>query len=341
MRSLFIRKYGGPEVLELRTLPDPLPARGEVRIRVERAGLNYADIAARMGVYPDAPKPPMVVGYEVSGRVDAVGEGVEGVKTGARVFALTSFKGQSDVVCVPKSAVFPIPEGVDFDAAAAMPVNYLTANHLLFAVGNIKPGAKVLLHMAAGGVGFAVLELLRTVGSVEVFGTASASKHEALRAAGVAHPIDYRTQDYASEVRRITGGQGVQLVLDPLGGPDWRRGYRLLAPGGQLIAYGWSNLSPGTRRNVGRVVGQYFQMPRFSPLQLMDDNRTVSGVNLGRLWDRAEIVLPQMQKLSALLGSGAVKPRVDKVFALSEGVEAHRYIHERRNMGKVLFDCTR
>src|SRR5690349_16952557 len=226
MKAIWITKYGGPEVLAVRDGPDPEPGPGEVRVRVRAAGLNFADIMARLGLYPDAPKPPCVVGYEAAGVVDALGSGVAGPPVGARVLALSRFGGQADVICIPAAHAVPMPAAMSFEEAAALPVNYITAYHALFRVAALRPGEKVLVHMAAGGVGIAALQLCRTVEGVETFGTASASKHGALRDEGCHHPIDYRTRDYEAEVRGLTGGRGVDVVLDPLGGRDWRKGYR-------------------------------------------------------------------------------------------------------------------
>jgi len=341
LRSLFITRHGGPEVLQVREVPDPTPGPGEVRVRVARAGLNFAEIAARLGLYPDAPRPPTVVGYEVAGTVDTVGRGVESVAKGDRVLALTRFGGHSDLVVTPAGSVLRLPEGMSFDQAAALPVNYLTAYHILFHVHALKPGQKVLVHMAAGGVGHAAIQLARTVPDIELFGTASASKHARLREWGVHHPIDYRSKDYAEEVRRLTGGRGVDLVLDPLGGPDWAKGYALLRPAGHLICYGWANLVGGQRRSLLRVAGQFLLAKRFSPPALISENRTVSGVNLGHLWGEKALLAGHLRKLLELYSKGEVRPHVDQVFPLSEGAAAHRYLQERKNVGKVLFDCTR
>lgn len=341
MRSLFITRYGGPEVLQVRELPDPIPGPGEVRVRVARAGLNFAEIAARLGLYPDAPRPPTVVGYEVAGTVDAVGQGVESLTPGDRVLAVTRFGGHSDQVVTPARSVLRLPEGMSFDHAAALPVNYLTAYHMLFHVHELRPGQKVLVHMAAGGVGHAAIQLARRVPEVELFGTASASKHARLREWGVHHPIDYRTKDYAVEVRRLTGGKGLDLVLDPLGGPDWAKGYGLLRPAGHLICYGWANLVAGERRSLLRAALQFLQAKRFTPPALISENRSVSGVNLGHLWSEKALLAGHIGKLLELYSKGEVRPHVDQVFPLSEGAAAHRYIQARQNVGKVLFDCTR
>ena len=340
MRALTITRYGGPEVLALLEAPDPLPAPGQVRIRVMRSGLNFADVSARVGLYPDAPKPPLVAGYEVSGTVEALGEGASGPPVGTAVLAFTRFGGHATHAVADARVVVPLPPGMTLDQAAALPVNYFTAHHMLHRVGNIRPGRSVLVHMAAGGVGLAAIQLCRAVGGITLFGTASAAKHGFLREAGVDHPIDYRTTDWAAEVGRLTGGRGVDLILDPLGGQDWDRGYRLLAPAGQLICFGFANLVSGPKRNAPRVVWQLLQVPRWGPLKLMNDNRTVSGVNMGRLWGEVAQMGATLREVLDLFARGAISPRVDRVFPLTEGAAAHRFMQERRNVGKVLFDCS-
>jgi synaptic vesicle membrane protein VAT-1 len=336
MRAIWITKAGGPEVLAVRETPDPEPAPGEVRIRVRAAGLNFAEVMARQGLYPDAPKPPCVVGYEVSGVVDGLGTGAPPELVGKRVLALTRFGGHADTVCVPADLVAEIPDGVGFEEAAALPVTYLTAYHMLFRVANVRPGERVLVHMAAGGVGIAVLQLLRTVDGVESFGTASAGKHDVLRAEGCTHPIDYRSVDYAAEVRRLTAGEGLDVVLDPLGGPDWKKGLALLRPVGRLVCYGFANLSGGGRRNLLRAARQLTGVPLFTPLGLMDGNRTVSGVNLGHLWGRTDLLRADLAALLDLWRSGRISPRVDSTYPFDRAADAHRQLSERRNVGKVV-----
>ncbi len=336
MRAVFITRRGGPEVLDVREAPDPVPGPGEVRIAVRAAGLNFADVMARMGLYPDAPRLPAVVGYEVSGVVDALGPGVTSPAIGERVLALVRFGGQAEKVVVPALQAMAMPEGMTFEQGAALPVNYLTAWHALFRVGRLSPGQSVLLHMAAGGVGIAALQLCATVPGVTVLGTASAAKHEILRGEGCHHPIDYRTADYEPEVLRHTGGRGVDLVLDPLGGADWRKGYRLLRPAGLLVTYGFANLAPGKHRSVIHALRQLLAVPRFSPLRLMEDNRGVAGVNLGRLWGEPEMVLGELRALLALFREGRIRPRVDAVFRFEEAAAAHERLQGRGNVGKLL-----
>jgi NADPH:quinone reductase-like Zn-dependent oxidoreductase len=336
MRAVWITSTAGPDGLQVRETADPEPGPGQLRIRVHAAGLGFAEVMAAQGLYPDAPKRPCVLGYEVAGVVDAAGTDAGAFAPGSRVVALTHFGGHSDVVCVPADQVFAIPDGKDFAEAAALPVTYLTAYHMLFRVACVRPGERVLVHMAAGGVGTAVLQLCRTVPGLEVFGTASAAKHALLRAEGCTHPIDYRTVDYATEVRKLTGGEGVDVVLDPLGGADWRKGLKLLRPCGRLVAYGFATLTSGERRRPLHVLARAAGIPLLTPLQLMNSNRTVSGVNLGHLWARMDLLREEFQELITLWAAGTITPLVDSSYSFAQAGEAHRRILARQNTGKIV-----
>ena len=196
MRAVVITEHGGPEVLRVHERPDPPVGPGEVRIAVKAAGINFADTLARTGLYPDSPKVPCVVGYEVAGVVESVGDGVESVRPGDRVIAGTRFNGQAELVTVRESMVYELPEQLSFEEGAAFPVNYATAQAGLVVMGGLKEGERVLIHAAAGGVGISATQIAKRIGA-EVFGTASASKHSAIREQGVDHAIDYRSQDFA------------------------------------------------------------------------------------------------------------------------------------------------
>jgi NADPH:quinone reductase-like Zn-dependent oxidoreductase len=337
MKQLVIPRHGAPEVLEVRDAPDPAVRPGTIRIRVRAAGVNFSDLLARQGLYPDAPKPPCTIGYEVSGLVDAVGAGVTTVHDGDRVVATTRFGGQSELVVVPAAAVFRLPEGWTFEQGAAFPVVYLTAHHMLVRVAAARRGETVLVHAAAGGVGLAVAELGRILG-LRVLGLASSGKHEILREYGV-EPFDSRDPRWFDAVRRSTP-RGVDVVLDAVGGDSWRHGYRLLAPAGRLVCYGASVLSEGSRRNIVRTLWRVLRFPRFGPLTLMNDNRSVAGVNLGHLWNDEALLAPQVEALLGYAREGKLTPRVDRAFPLAEAAAAHRYIHERRNIGKVVLACS-
>jgi NADPH:quinone reductase-like Zn-dependent oxidoreductase len=333
VKQLVIPRYGSPEVLEIRDAPDPTPTPGSVRVRVHAAGLNFSDLLARQGLYPDAPKPPCTVGYEVAGTVDAVGDGVSAPRVGERVIAMTRFGGQSELVVVPAEFTFPLPPGWSLEQGAAFPVVYLTAHHLLVRVAAARRGESVLIHAAAGGVGLAVAELGRILG-LRVLGLASPSKHPVLREYGV-EPLDGRDPHWEDAVRRAAP-DGVDVVLDAVGGASWRAGYRLLAPGGRLVCFGASALSTGTTRNLLGALWRVTRFPRFSPLNLMNDNKSVAGTNLGHLWKSGKVLRPQVEALLGYAREGKITPRVDRAFALGEAAAAHHYIHERRNVGKVV-----
>ena len=334
VRQVWIPRTGGPEVLEVREAPDPEPAQGQVRIRVAAAGLNFADTLARIGLYPDAPKLPTVMGYEVAGRIDKLGPGAAG-EVGKRVLSFTRFGGHSEAVVVPAQQALPIPDDLSFEKAAALPVVYTTAWIMLVWLGNVRPGETVLVHAAAGGVGTAALQICRARGA-RVIGTASASKHARLKELGIAHAIDYTTQDFEVEVRRITAGRGVDIVLDAVGGESLAKGYRCLAPLGRLFTFGGSGFAPKGTRNPFHLIKGLLAMPSFKPLSLMNKNRGVFGVNLGHLWDEAETLLTIMGDILALVREGKLDPIVDRTFRFEQAADAHRLLQERRNFGKVL-----
>lgn len=334
MRAVWIPRPGPPEVLEVREAPDPQPGRGEVRIAVRASGVNFADVSARLGQYLDAPPFPCVVGYEVAGTIAAVGDGdPEGLAVGQRVVALTRFRGYADQVVVPAPQVFALPERLSFEEGATIPVNYLTAVLMLRHFAAVRAGERVLVHAAAGGVGMAAIQLCRLAGA-EVLGTASSSKHAALRDAGVAHTIDYRTQDFETEVQRITAGRGVDVVLDATGA--FRKSYRCLAPLGRLVMFGFSTAASGMTPSRLSTLAKVLAIPWFHPIRLMNDNRAVIGVNLGHLWDRIEMLRREMHALLGDFADGRLHAVIARTFPLEQAAAAHRFLQERRNVGKVL-----
>jgi synaptic vesicle membrane protein VAT-1 len=336
MRALVNTKFGGYDVLKVEDRPVPSMKSDEVLIKVKRAGLNFADVSARVGLYPDAPKFPAVMGYEVSGVVEKTGSDVKNIHIGQRVFCMCRFGGQAEYVSVTASQVRGIPDDMSFDVAAAMPVNYITAWHMLKYVAPIQPGMQVLIHMAAGGVGVAAIQLCKAVENVTIIGSASAPKHEYLKSIGVHHCIDYRTEDYVEKVKALTNGKGVHRIIDALGGPDWSRGYSILRKGGHLLAFGWANMVDGDKRSLLNVAKQMLSLKRYSPMELMDKNRGVSGVNMGHMWDEGELMGQHLDGLLAAYTRGEIKPQVDSVFKIEEGGKAHERLQSRKSIGKVL-----
>jgi NADPH:quinone reductase-like Zn-dependent oxidoreductase len=335
MRQAVIPRHGSPDVFVIREGPDPTPSASELRIRVRAAGINFADVLSRLGLYPDAPKPPMVVGYEVAGTIDEIGSEVTGFSDGDRVVALTRFGGYSDVVVVPAAQCFHFPERLSDAEAAAVPVNYLTAAIALYRMAALSPNETILVHNAGGGVGVAATQLAR-LRRAHVIGTASAMKHDALRSFGVEHTIDYRHASVADEVRKITRGRGVDVVLDPIGGRSFIESYKLLAPLGRLIVFGMSAAAPGETRSWFRAFRAWQSTPRFDPLSMINRNRGVFGLHVGHLWEQHGQLAPLMAAVMVELGAGRLQPVVAKTFPLDRAADAHRFIQSRANIGKVV-----
>jgi NADPH:quinone reductase-like Zn-dependent oxidoreductase len=319
MRAVVITETGEPDVLQVRDWPEPEVGPGQVVVDVAAAGVNFADVMARIGLYPDAPEPPCVVGYEVAGTIAEVGADVDGVEVGQRVFSGTRFGGYAERVAIPAAHAVPLPDGMGFEEATAIPVNYATAWAGLIRYGNLWPGERVLIHAAAGGVGIAATHIA-TVQGAEVWGTASPAKHDAIRGFGVEHAIDY-TQEGWHE-----GLPGFDVVLDGVGGSNFKLSYDLLRPGGRLVAIG----------SAGVVSGDV-KMPRFRIMEQMFESKSVIGVNVLRLWDNFDSnEMPWVEPLSELLERGSLSPVVAQSFPFESAPEAHRMLVERRNIGKVV-----
>jgi NADPH:quinone reductase-like Zn-dependent oxidoreductase len=336
VRALVVTKHGPPEVLKIQERPDPEVGAGQVRVRVRAAGINFADLMARMGLYPDAPKPPCVVGYEIAGEVDSVGQGVEGFAPGDRVMGGTRFGGHAELAVTAPDVLQPLPDGWSFEEGAAMPVNYATAYAGLVRYGALHEGERVLVHAAAGGVGIAAVQIAKLCGA-EVYGTASASKHDAIRGFGVDHPIDYRSQDFVEEVRRIAGEEEpLDLVMDAIGGKSFKRSYSLLRAGGRLVCFGAAGLVSGDRRDIPRTLKTLAQSPRFSSLKLASESKAVIGLNMLRLWDAKGSIEEFAEPLRKWVENGEIRPVVAEAFPLERAADAHRLMQERKNVGKVV-----
>jgi len=340
MKAVVLTGTGGYDVLQVQERPDPPVGPGDVRIAVKAAGINFADTMARVGLYPDAPKPPCVLGYEVAGEVESVGDGVSELKVGDRVVGGTRFGGQAELVTAPAAQAFALPADLSFEQGAAIPVNYGTAYAALILMGSLRRGDRVLIHAAAGGVGISATQIARNAGA-EIFGTASPSKHEAIRAQGVDHPIDYRSQDFEAETMRITGGEGVDLVIDALGPTSFRKDYRLLRSGGRLVMYGLSEGTRDGKRSVAAMLKSLVSMPSatmpwWKSLLIMNENKGVFGLNMLKWWDAEGSLDRVLDPLTEDLEAGRLEPVVAEAFPFERAGDAHKFIAERRNVGKIV-----
>ncbi|HEU4714330.1 MAG TPA: medium chain dehydrogenase/reductase family protein [Pyrinomonadaceae bacterium] len=335
MRQIVTTGTGDIGVLKVQQKPDPTPREDQVIIRVRAAGLNFADILSRQGLYPDSPKKPCVMGYEVSGVVEEVGKDVDSSWKGKSVAAMTRFGGQSDMVAVKAMQIFEKPETLTFEQAAAIPVNYLTAYALLVVMGSLHAGESVLIHNAGGGVGLAAIEIAKKIGAV-TYGTASPGKHEFLIERGLDHAIDYRKQDWFPVLKDLTGGRGVDLVIDPIGGAHWKKSYAALRATGRLGMFGISAVSANGLSGKLNMLKAAIQTPRFHPFGLLNKNRGVFGLNLGHMWHEPEKVAVWMREILRGVEEGWINPYVDRSFSFEEAGAAHRYLEERKNIGKVV-----
>jgi NADPH:quinone reductase-like Zn-dependent oxidoreductase len=320
VRAVVITKHGPPEVLQVQERPEPIARDGQVVIDVKAAGINFADTMARVGLYPDAPKPPCVVGYEVAGtRSD----------TGERVMAGTIFNGYAERVAVSASDVLPLPDSLSFEQGAAIPVNYATAWQGLLGYGPLGEGDRVLIHAAGGGVGISATQIAKSRGA-DVWGTASPGKHAAIRGFGVDHPLDYTRSGWERGLPKF------DLIMDAVGGRSFRTSYRLLRPGGRLVAFGASSVMAGESRNLIAAGRAALSMPRFNLIKQMSESKTVVGLNMLTLWKDRGTLEPWIQPLRELTDAGVIQPIVAEAFPFDRAPDAHRFIAERRNVGKVV-----
>jgi NADPH:quinone reductase-like Zn-dependent oxidoreductase len=329
MRCVVITKHGGPGVLQVQERPDPALGAGQVRIDVAAAGINFADVMARMGLYPDAPKTPCVVGYEVAGTVLELGPDVQGLNHGQRVLAGTKFGGYASQVVVPAGDVVALPERLTFEQGAAIPVAYATAWAALIGYGSLQAGERVLIYSAGGGVGIAATQIAKRHGA-EVYGGASPGKHARIRELGVDHALDYTSAGWER------GLPPFDLILDASGGHAFRRDYSLLRAGGRLVAYGASGLVAGERRNPIAALRTVLAMPRFNLIRQMSESKTVIGLNMLTLWQDRQTLAPWIAPLLELLDDGTIEPVVAGAFAFEQAGAAQSMITERRNVGKVV-----
>jgi len=339
MKSVILTKYGAPEVLEVKESESPKPLGNQVRIKVHYAGINFAEIMARMKLYPGGPKPGSVLGGEVSGVIDEIGKDVQGLAPGERVMGLSLNGSYSSQVCVDADSIIPLPDNFKLDEAAAFPVAYITAYMMMFDLGNLQRGDTFLIHGAGGGVGTAAVQLAKTK-NIKVIGTSSSWKHDKLISMGVDKCIDYNTDNTEKEIMDFTSGRGVDLVIDPIGARNWKLSYRVLAKMGKLIIYGDQNLVKGDKLKPIVAMREIYSMPKYRPMDLMANNKAVMGYHLGRFKGHEWKVKRSIENLVKLVNENDLHPIIDSKFSFTDAPKAHRHIQDRKNFGKVLLDFT-
>lgn len=321
MRAIEVSEYGDSEQLEVIEAEKPEPGEGEVRIDIEAAGINFADIMQRRGHYPDGPEAPYVPGMEAAGVVDAVGDGVEELSEGDRVVGMLDTGGYAESVTAPADLLFPIPDAMRFEEAAGFPVQFLTAHACLFEWGGLEADESVLIQAVAGGVGTAAVQLASNAGA-EVFGTASTQEKLDLAAdLGCDHPINYTETDFREVVDEETDGEGVDLVLESVGDDVFERSLDAMAHFGRMVTYGVASGVPAEVSNQ----------------RLLFENKTVKGFHLGQAATHdPSRVMKAVPELTDGFASGDLEVILGESFALEDAAEAHQYIEDRKSSGKVV-----
>lgn len=336
MRKIVYPRAGGVETIQIVEESDPVPQSDQVCVRIHRAGINFAELMMRQGLYGSSPDFPFTPGYEASGVVIGVGDRVENLKEGDRVLAMTGFGGYSEKVCLDARRVILIPDSVSFDQAAAIPVTYGTAFHMLVHLGRISKGDSILIHHAAGGVGTAVAQICQSFGASLVVGTASTPKRAFVESMGMRF-VDREEEDFEEVCKSLTDGKGVHHAIDPVGGSHLLRSYKSLRKGGKLYYFGASAAVKGEKRSRMSELRMWWGMPRFDPLKLMTSNKAVFGVHMGLLEDET-VFKGHLASLSEMLENGEIDPVIDSVWRFENVADAQMHMHNRKNRGKVLLD---
>jgi synaptic vesicle membrane protein VAT-1 len=342
MKRISIAKPGSFERLVLVDAPDPKPGPGEVLVATRAAGVNFADVVVRLGLYEAAKKYvgwPITPGFEFSGEVAELGDGVADLEPGARVFGLTRFGGYASHICVPRAQLFRVPAALSHAQAAAFPTAHLTAYYALREILRTRPGRaeRLLVHSAAGGVGLAALQLARADG-LSVIGVVGAGhKREVALAYGATHVIDKSSQALWPEVERLAPG-GLHYVLESNGAETLRQSYAHLRPTGRLVVYGFTSmLSRGSGRpNWLKLAWDYLRTPRFHPLEMVNVNKGVIGFNLSYLFEEQTLLQEAMTRMLAELAAGALRPLPVTEFPLARAADAHRALQSGTSVGKLV-----
>lgn len=336
MKAIFLTKYGNSDkAFEMRDAPEPVLEAGQIKIKVSHSGLNFADVVARRGLYPEAPKNPAVLGYDVTGVIVELDKAVKGFKIGDRVTALSRFGGYAEFVTTMQEGVAKLPDDIDSDIATALATQACTA-YYCFESANLFPGDKVLIQAAAGGVGSVLVQLCKSI-NCEVYATASAGKHDYLRTIGADHCIDYNSIDFYKYIKDNTNGKGIDAVFDSIGGKAFSKGWKALRPTGKMINFGAAAQISGNKTNKLKALPVVLGFGVYSPIALLMTSKSMIGVNMLKVADEKPQVFKHcLEQVIKLTNDGVIKPALSKVFDVSQVAEAHDYLESRKSIGKVV-----
>ncbi len=334
MKAIYIPKTGSSKFLEVREAPVPEPAADEILVKVHAAGVNFADILAAQGIYPDAPEVPFVPGYEVAGIIEKLGSGVTRFSAGQRVVGFSHFGGYAEYTVCKEFAVQELDDSLAFENAASIPVNWMTAYWCIYNTGPVFKKIRALIHAAAGGVGVAAVQFLK-LEDAEIFGTTgSDEKMEFLKELGVDHPVNYRTGDFQRSIEKVHGPRSLDLIIDSIGPDNLRKDLKLLHPNGRVILLGVADYSG---RNKLSLAWKFLNQFKISPLHLLGHSHGVFGVNiLALMKEHPEMSREAFKKIMGLFRERKVRPIIDSTYPLEKASEAHARILSRKSMGKVV-----
>lgn len=340
VRKVVIPKAGSYDKLTFAEEAPAPPGPGQVAIDVRAIGVNYADVIVRMGLYASAKELvgwPITPGFEVSGVVSAIGDGVDDLAVGAEVVAATLFGGYTSRLVTERRYVFPKPDGVSFEAAAGVPAVMLTAWYAIHELAHPRPGAKALVHSAAGGVGGSLVQLLKLAGC-EVIGVVGGShKVATAKELGCDVVIDKSTGDLWAEAERHAP-DGYDVIFDANGVATLKESYAHLRRAGKLVVYGFTTMMPktGGRPNWLKLARDFVRTPRFSPLEMTNASRSVLAFNLSYLFDRMDILGPAMDDVGRWLNEGKIVPPPVTTYPLADVARAHADIESGKTVGKLV-----
>ncbi len=323
MKAIRVEEFGGPEVLKVAEAERPSPGEREVLVEVRAIGVNYADTMRRQNKYVLPQEAPFVPGSEVAGVVAETGPGAENVSEGDRVVTLLGTGGYAEYAVAPAQNLIPIPDGLDFDEAAAIPLQGLTAYHVIATSGMLQEGESVLVHAAAGGVGYLAVQMAKLLGAGLVVATASTQeKLDMAKELGADVLVNYTEEDWPDKVREATGGKGADVILEMVGGDFVQQNLRCLNAFGRMVVYGAASGERGT----------------LVPVDLMRKNQTVAGFFLPRLMSRPGLLGDSLRQILGWISSGQVKLNIGARYALSEAHEAHSALEGRETTGKIVLN---
>lgn len=339
MKAIVLVKYGTAEnAFKIEEREKPVASDNEVIIKVEAFGLNYADVMARNGLYKDAPPLPCVLGYEVAGTIDSMGKNVIGYSLGDRVTGFTRFGGYAEYTAADVRGLIKIPDSMTAAESTALTTQYGTAYYCAYEMVNLFEGDHVLIHAAAGGVGTALIQLAKNKGCI-VYGTAgSDEKLEYLKSMGVNFPINYRKKNFEEEIKKLQGDQGLDVIFDPVGGTNYKKGRKILSHGGRIVSYGVSERS-GKKAGLLSDLNLVFNFGFLHPIMLLMKSQGAIGVNMLRIGDHKPLTLKRcLEGVVKLVEEGVLKPHIGGAFKVSDIAKAHKLLESRNSIGKIIVE---